>query len=191
MIFDATSIKIAWLCNIAFYELDQMLTSFSLIILTFSLLHTTSVLVGVEWSNKLARKSSLSLGQPACNKEQFTLRNVISLSLWGKPNRNRSRSEIFTCSFSTFSFLMLVPVRSRTVSFWQRFCREKRLWCDFMVIPFLNIIVFNLFHHEPEKSLHHVAMVAKFLDLNKPWCYKYDRETTKNGICYSPVHNCS
>ena len=162
MIFDATSIKIAWWCNIAFYELNQMLNSFSLIILTFSLLHTISALVGVEWSNKLARKSSLSLGQPACNKEQFTFKKLFRKPFfvrWTK--QNRLRSEICTCSFSTFSFLMLVPVRSRTVSFGQRFCREKRFWCEFMVIPFLNQIVCNLFHHEAEKSLRHVATVAK------------------------------
>ena len=142
IIFDATSIKIAWWCNIAFDELDQMLNSFSLVIITFSLLHTTSVLVGVEWSNKLARKSSLSLGQPACNKKQFTFKHFLrNPLLWSEPNRNRLRNEICTCSFSTFSFLMLVPVRSRTVSFGQRFCREKRLWCEFTVIPFLNQIV--------------------------------------------------
>lgn len=77
MIFDATPIKIAWWCSTAFDELDQMLNSFSVVIITFSLLHTISVLVGVEWSNKLARKSSLSLGQPACNKEQFTFKKLF------------------------------------------------------------------------------------------------------------------
>lgn len=140
IIFHATSIKIAWWCNTSFDELDQMLNSFSLVIITFSLLHTTSALVGVEWSNKLARKSSLSLGQPACKKEQFTFKKRFKKPFfvrWTK--QNRLRSEICTCSFSTFSFLMLVPVRSRTVSFGQRFCREKRLWYEFMVIPFLNL----------------------------------------------------
>ena len=180
MIFDAPSIKIAWWCNTAFYELDQMLNSFSLVIITFSLLHTTSVLVGVEWSNKLARKSSLSLGQPAC-KNNLLLRNFLrNPLLWGEPNQNRLRNEIYTCSFSTFSFLMLVPVRSRTVSFGQRFCREKRLWCEFIVIPFLNQIVCYSGGEVVTSRCHG----RKFLDLNNLWCYKYDRKTTKMA-CFS------
>ena len=42
------------------------------------------------------------------------------------------------------------------------FCREK----------FMLMLKFN----REEKSLRHVAMVAKFLDVNKPWTCKYTTE---------------
>ena len=35
-------------------------------------------------------------------------------------------------------------------------------------------------HYRGEKSLRHVAMVANFLDLNKPWSNKYRRNKKKN-----------
>ena len=40
-------------------------------------------------------------------------------------------------------------------------------------------------HYRGEKSLRHVAMVANFLDLNKPWSNKYDRKkkTKKKKTC--------
>ena len=34
-----------------------------------------------------------------------------------------------------------------------------------------------------EKLLRHVAMVAKFLDLNTPWSRKYGRKNTKKLTC--------
>ena len=36
-----------------------------------------------------------------------------------------------------------------------------------------------LYANREKKSLRHVAMVAKFLDLNKPWYCKYCRKKTK------------
>lgn len=39
-----------------------------------------------------------------------------------------------------------------------------------------------------KKSLRHVAMVAKFPDLNNPWSCKYDR---KKGRTEFPVHDCT
>ena len=41
-----------------------------------------------------------------------------------------------------------------------------------------------------EKSSRHVAMVAKFLDPNKPWSCKYGRK--KLTLMYDfPVHDCT
>ena len=45
-----------------------------------------------------------------------------------------------------------------------------------------------------EKPLHHVAMAAKFPDLNKPLPYKYGRrkkETKKIDTYGFPVHDCT
>ena len=39
-----------------------------------------------------------------------------------------------------------------------------------------------------KKSLRHVAMVAKLLDLNNPWSCKYGR---KKGRTEFPVHDCT
>ena len=46
---------------------------------------------------------------------------------------------------------------------------------------------------EREKSLRHVAMVAKCLDLNKPLPCKYGRKikTEKFVLCVFPVHDCT
>ena len=45
-----------------------------------------------------------------------------------------------------------------------------------------------------EKALHHVAMAAKFQDLNKPLPYKYGRrkkEAKKLTSMAFPVHDCT
>ena len=43
-----------------------------------------------------------------------------------------------------------------------------------------------------EKSLRHVAMAAKFLNLNKPWSYKYTVVADKKSDRYDfPAHECT
>ena len=42
-----------------------------------------------------------------------------------------------------------------------------------------------------EKLLCHIAMVAKFLDLNKPWPCKYGRKNENIDIFDFPVHDCT
>ena len=45
---------------------------------------------------------------------------------------------------------------------------------------------------EKEKSLRHVAMVAKFADLNNPWSCKYGRDNNKKLRMYDfPVRDCT
>ena len=45
---------------------------------------------------------------------------------------------------------------------------------------------------EKEKSLRHVAMVAKFADLNNPWSCKYGRDNNKKLRMYDfPVQDCT
>ena len=48
-------------------------------------------------------------------------------------------------------------------------------------------------HYRGEKSLRHVAMVANFLDLNKPWSNKYRRKKNeqKHDIYPFPPHHCT
>ena len=57
--------------------------------------------------------------------------------------------------------------------------------------PRLNFLLCGFYRKE--KSSRHVAMVAKFLDLNKPWSCKYDEkkknETIKMYDC--SVHDCT
>ena len=43
--------------------------------------------------------------------------------------------------------------------------------------------------YREETSLHHMSMVAKFLDLNKAWSCKYDRKN-KKLTQVTPVHDC-
>ena len=45
-------------------------------------------------------------------------------------------------------------------------------------------------NNREEKLLRHVAMVAKFMDLNKPWSCKYGRKTQKFTRVF-PVHDCT
>ena len=45
-------------------------------------------------------------------------------------------------------------------------------------------------NNREEKLLRHVAMVAKFMDLNKPWSCKYVRKTKKLTRVF-PVHDCT
>ena len=56
------------------------------------------------------------------------------------------------------------------------------------------VINLNPETHKEEKSLRHVTMVAKFLDLHKPWPCKYGRKKTTNGslkaILSSIVRQC-
>ena len=40
-------------------------------------------------------------------------------------------------------------------------------------------------------TLRHVTMVAKFLDLNKPWSCKYGRKKDKIDMFDFPVHDCT
>ena len=48
-------------------------------------------------------------------------------------------------------------------------------------------------HYRGEKSLRHVAMVANFLDLNKPWSNKYHRKKNekKKDMYPFPAHHCT
>ena len=41
-------------------------------------------------------------------------------------------------------------------------------------------------HYRGEKSLRHVAMVANFLDLNKPWSNNIAEKKTKRKMTYIP-----
>ena len=45
-------------------------------------------------------------------------------------------------------------------------------------------------NNREEKLLRHVAMVAKFMDVNKPWSCKYGRKTKKLTRVF-PVHDCT
>ena len=46
--------------------------------------------------------------------------------------------------------------------------------------------------NKEEKSFRLFAMVAKFLDLNKPWFCKYGRTKNEKIVMYDfPVHNCT
>ena len=49
----------------------------------------------------------------------------------------------------------------------------------------------NTPHPHTEKSLRHVAIVAKFVDLNQPWSCKYGRKNDKNDMYDFPVHHCT
>ena len=44
--------------------------------------------------------------------------------------------------------------------------------------------------YKEEMSLHHMSMVAKFLDRNKAWSCKYVRKKQKIDIGDFPVHDC-
>ena len=53
-----------------------------------------------------------------------------------------------------------------------------------------EICKLNVLRNREEKSSRHVAMVAKFLDLNKPCSCKYGRKK-KIDIYYFPIHGCT
>ena len=46
-------------------------------------------------------------------------------------------------------------------------------------------------HAHREKSLPHVSMVAKSVDLNKPWSCKYGQKNYKDDMNDFPVHHCT
>ena len=66
-----------------------------------------------------------------------------------------------------------------------RVCSQTVSWCLHHILCLLEVKVLR------KKSSRHVAVVAKFLDLSKPWSCKYGRKNEKIDMCGFPMNECT
>ena len=133
---------------------------------------------------------------PSCICQQATSEfQKPSLSKWGWVHNLSCENEFYLHEnekwfpyqrLSTYArFETAVRENSEMAYYLEGYGSQTVSWCLHHILCLLEVKVLR------KKSSRHVAVVAKFLDLSKPWSCKYGRKNEKIDMCGFPMNECT